>query len=305
MKVAAISIASLLSIFSLAAPANAQNLNSLLKRTSFVVLGPSGDGTGFAIGQKNGFIYFLTAAHVVGKSNNESEVMTSPDEYQSVEVIKRFAGKDIALARFPYSGSGILPLAINSFLPYPSPNTAESGGVINLRSSVDTVTTKAIVSGFSLPTAAIKIRVHRVIDAEVVDQIQGNIDGYDLLYQASTIPGMSGGPVVGFRDCSNTGGFALGISPNSVFPVLLAVHGRSEGYGDQGRSGISLGVPIVDDIQDHLDSKSDEYGIKIGEKEIRSYVDNSFCINARLSPDELKRMRNYQNNQNTMPKLSF
>ena len=42
----------------------------------------------------------MTAAHVVGKSNNESEVMTSPDEYQSVEVIKRFAGKDIALARF-------------------------------------------------------------------------------------------------------------------------------------------------------------------------------------------------------------
>ena len=160
MKVAAISIASLLNICSLAAHVNAQNFNRLLKRTSFVVLGPSGAGTGFAVGQKNGFIYFLTAAHVVGKSNNESEVMTSPDEYQSVEVIKRIAGKDIALARFPYSGSDILPLAINSFLPYPSPNTPESGGVVNLRSSVYTVTTKAIVSGFSLPTAAIKCRVH-------------------------------------------------------------------------------------------------------------------------------------------------
>ena len=97
----------------------------------------------------------------------------------------------------------------------------------------------------------------------------------------------------------------IGISPNSVFPVLLAVHGRSEGYGDQGRSGISLGVPIVDDIKNHLDSKSDEYGIKIGEKEIRSYVDNSFCINARLSPNELKRMQKFQNNQNTMPKFGF
>lgn len=305
MKAAAILITSLLSICSFTASVNAQNLNSLLKRTSFVVLGPSGDGTGFAIGQKNGFIYFLAAAHVVGESNDESEVMTSPDEYQSVQVIKRFPGKDIAIARFPYSGSDILPLAINEFLPYPSPNTAESAGVLDLRSLVNTVTTKAIVSGFSLPTSAIKIRVHRVIDAEVVDRIQGNVDGYDLLYQASTIPGMSGGPVVGFRDCSNTGGFALGISPNSVFPVLLAVHGRSEGYGDQGRSGVSLGIPIFGDIKSHLDSKSDEYGIKIGEKEIRSYIDGSFCINASLSTEELKRMRKYQNNQNSMPGFGF
>jgi len=304
MKLFAISALSLLSISSFVAPVNAQNLNGLLKRTSFIVLGPSGDGTGFAIGRKNGFIYFLTAAHVVGQSNNESEVMTSPNEYQSVEVIKRFAGKDIAIARFPYSGSDILPLAINSFLPYPSPNTAESAGSVNLRSSVDTVTSKAIVSGFSLPTSAVKIRVHRIINAEVVDQIQGNVDGYDLLYQASTIPGMSGGPVVGFRDCSNTGGFALGISPNSVFPVLLAVHGRSEGYGDQGRSGISLGVPIVDDIKVHLDSKSDEYGIKIGEKEIRTYVDNAFCIGASMSPQELERVRKIKN-KNLMQKFGF
>ena len=78
------------------------------------MLGPSGDGTGFAIGKKNGFVYFLTAAHVIGQSNNESEVMTSPDEYQTVEVIKRFAEKDIAIARFPYSGSAILPLTITS-----------------------------------------------------------------------------------------------------------------------------------------------------------------------------------------------
>ena len=305
MNATALLVISALSICTFAVPVDAQNLNSLLKRTSFVVLGPSGDGTGFAVGKKNGYIYFLTASHVVGQSNNESEVMTSPDEYQTVEVVKRFAGKDFAIARFPYSGSEILPLAINSFLPYPSPNTAESAGFVDLRSSVDTVTTKAIVSGFSLPTSAIKIRVHRVIDAEVVDQIQGNVDGYDLLYQASTIPGMSGGPVVGFRDCSNGGGFALGISPNSVFPVLLAVHGRSEGYGDQGRSGISLGVPIVGEIKDYLDSKSDEYGIKIGEKEIRNYVDKTFCIGARLSSQELERMRNYQNNQKLPPKFGF
>ena len=58
MKAAAISIASLLSICSLVAPSYAQNLNSLLKRTSFVVLGPSGDGTGFAIGQKMGLFIF-------------------------------------------------------------------------------------------------------------------------------------------------------------------------------------------------------------------------------------------------------
>jgi len=58
---------------------------------------------------------------------------------------------------------------------------------------------------------------------------------------------------VGFRDCTNSGeymhgGFALGISPNNVFPSLIAIHGRSEDYQGQGRSGISLGVPISDDV---------------------------------------------------------
>ena len=267
-------------------PANSQTLNNLLKRTSFVVLGPSGDGTGFAIGKRNGFIYFLTAAHVVGKADNESEVLVTPDKYKRVEVLKRFPDKDIVVARFSYSGVDILPLVINSFLPYPSPNTAESyTPELNLRSSINTVTNKAIVSGFSLPTAAVKSRVHRVINSEVVEQIQGNTDGYDLLYQASTIAGMSGGPVIGFRDCSNNGGFALGISPNSVFPVLLAVHGRSEGYGDQGRSGISLGIPIINNIKGYLEGKSDEYGIKIGEKEIRAYVNDSFCVGGKSFQD--------------------
>lgn len=292
-----------LSLTVLNLPCNSQTLNSLLKRSSFVVMGPSGDGTGFSIGQKDGFIYFLSAAHVVGQLDNESEVSITDEQFESVEVIQRFPGKDIVLARFRYSDQNIIPLIINSFLPYPSPNTPESAGIVNLKSSVNTVTGKSKVSGFSLPTSAIKIRVHRVIDSEIVQQISGNKDGYDLLYQASTIPGMSGGPVIGYRDCSNNGGFALGISPASVFPVLLAVHGRSEGYGDQGRSGISLGVPIEGDIKRHLANNANTYGIRVGESQIRGYVNTTFCVGGK-NIQEILKQQNMQFPINT-PGFSF
>ena len=270
-------------------PVFSKSLNAILKQTSFVVHGPSGDGTGFAIGQKHGFIYFLTAAHVVGSVNGESEVAISGSRFEPVEIVKRFPGKDIVLAKFRFEGSSILSLVVNKFLPYPAPATPESSGFVDLRSAVDTVTNKAIVSGFSLPTSAIKISVHRVVDSEIIEQIEGNVDGYDLLYQASTIPGMSGGPVVGFRDCSNGGGFALGISPASVFPVLLAVHGRSEGYRDQGRSGISLGVPIAGDVTDYLSANAAYYGIRVGENAIRDYVNGHFCLGGVSLQDLIKR----------------
>ncbi len=210
--------------------ANSNTLDQVIKSSTVPIAVPSGEGTGVIIGQKENIYYLLTAAHVIGSGQGDQIDVILPDKnYVAVEVIKSFPGKDIALARFSSKSITLNPIPINIFLPYPAPNTPESEGVINLRSSVNTVTKEARVAGYSMPTKAVSVRVFRVIDADVIDIINGNADGYDLLYQASTIPGMSGGPVLGFRDCTNRGnyrhgGFALGISPGHVFPSLIAIH---------------------------------------------------------------------------------
>ena len=90
---------------------------------------------------------------------------------------------------------------------------------------------------------------------------------------------MSGGAVVGFRDyTSNRRGFTLTISPASNFPILVGIHGRSEDYHGEGRSGISLGIPIKGKIKNFLLSKKTEYGIPFGESEIRDVVNKQYCL---------------------------
>ena len=281
----------------------ANTLNDVLKSSTVPVAGPSGEGTAVIVGEKNNIYYILTASHVVGsRQGDQLEVLLPGNNYEAVQVIKSFPGKDIMLARFSSSSIKFNPIPINEFLPYPAPNTPESEGVVNLRGSVNTVTNKAMVAGYSLPTKAVSVRVFRVIDSQIVDKIEGNTDGYDLLYQSSTIPGMSGGAVVGFRDCTNSGeymhgGFALGISPGNVFPSLIAIHGRSEDYQGQGRSGISLGVPISDDVAIYLRTNAKSLGILSGEAKLRDHINKHFCIGGQSRSAFL-------NNLNSQPSSS-
>ena len=88
---------------------------------------------------------------------------------------------------------------------------------------------------------------------------------------------MSGESVVGFRDCSNGGGFALGISPASVFPVLLAGMGVPRGIEIKVDLVLS-GVPIVGDVTDYLSANAANYGIRVGENAIRDYVNGQLCL---------------------------
>ena len=129
-----------------------------------------------------------------------------------------------------------------------------------------------------METNAVPFKIFRLINAKLITLLEKNLDGYDLLYQASTVRGMSGGGVFGYRDCSNGRGFGLGISPDLVFPILLGIHGRSEDYHGEGKSGISLGIPIKNEIKDFITANAEEYGVPMGEKNIRKLVNENFCI---------------------------
>ena len=256
------------------------DLDAVIRQSVVAIKGPSGSGTGVVIGRSGSLYTLLTARHVVGGKADQADVdLRDGSADLRLQILREFPGIDLVVASFS-SGRALVPAVINSFLPYPAPDTAElTVPQLNLRSRFDTVTAKARVAGFSLPSRAIKQRLFRVVDAQLIEKIQGNDDGYNLLYQSSTVQGMSGGPVLGFRDCSNGRGFALGISPNSVFPSLVGIHGRSEDYrGGDGRSGVSLGIPIERDLLAFLRSIATQRGIPVGEAQIRPLVNRSYCL---------------------------
>lgn len=123
------------------------------------------------------------------------------------------------------------------------------------------------VVGYSLPTKSITERVLRVSFAELKNILNRNKNGYNLIYEAtSTVPGMSGGPVLAARLCPQKD-----FSPNATFnngsyAGIIGVHGQSEEYGNTGsRSGISLGIPITNSaVVQYLTANAGSLGIPFG-----------------------------------------
>ena len=116
-----------------------------------------------------------------------------------------------------------------------------------------------LVTGYSLPTNAIKSRIFRSSEATFEAHVPDNFSSYDLAYTtASTVPGMSGGAVLSSRICNN----------RSVYPGVLAVRGRSEEYGStRSRSGVSLGVPLrLEKVKSYLIRNASRLGIPTGKK---------------------------------------
>lgn len=125
-----------------------------------------------------------------------------------------------------------------------------------------------IVAGFSLPTQAISERVLRISEAVPQNVLNKNNNGYNLIYEStSTVPGMSGGPVLASRLCPKVNSdFGSG-----AYAGIIGIHGQSEEYGSTGaRSGVSLAIPISSPtVIDYLTSNSQILGIPVG----RAYVD--------------------------------
>ena len=122
---------------------------------------------------------------------------------------------------------------------------------------------------------------------------KGNQNGYEAIYLAtSTVPGMSGGPIIGARICAqrNPEYFTpskfsgSGWSDSGAYPGVIGMHGMSEEYLDSGgRSGTSLGIPL-DLIVDFSGRNADSFGVLVG----RGYYDEVI----KICKQQLERKRN-------------
>ena len=122
-----------------------------------------------------------------------------------------------------------------------------------------------------------------------------------MIYKSSTVPGMSGGPVLGkrfiscdspttkfnqdkdghemlYKDAKSIVNMNRMVADNAIFGylTLLGIHGRSEEYHSGGRSGLSLGIPI-DLIKDYLVDNSDRLGIPVTEKDVEKTIKSQYC----------------------------
>jgi len=241
----------------------------IMKSITVGILTPSGAGSGVVIGKKGDVYSILTSKHVLsGLAGGDGLEVYSPvtKKYYPVKDKQFFnsSSADIALVRFESRDE--LKIAIINFF-YSAKSMLLASGIEPLGKLWGVDTAGGRGAGISMPTKAITVPVLRYTEFSLQERAVGNRDGYEFIYQASTVPGMSGGPITGYRKFEDSSVGAIG---------LIAIHGRSEEYASGGRSGTSLAVPI-DLVSGYLRANSVMFGIPATDSEIGNILKSQYC----------------------------
>jgi S1-C subfamily serine protease len=190
---------------------SAPEINQIAQAITVRIAVGQGNGSGILL-QKNGDIYtVLTAAHVVkGESAGQLTVTTADDKQHKAIEVRRYQGDvDLAIVRFRSTDSYQL---------------AELGDSNKLAGGMD-----IYAAGFPTPTRVITEPVFVFRRGQVVANSKRVFkDGYALLYDNSTLPGMSGGPIL------------------DEAGKVVAIHGKGDReQGTDVKTGYNAGIPIA------------------------------------------------------------
>ncbi|WP_404790408.1 trypsin-like peptidase domain-containing protein [Altericista sp. CCNU0014] len=201
-----------------AAPSSAA-VNQVARSITVRIVGNGGSGSG-ALVRKEGKTYtLLTAAHVLSNPNAAYEAIAPDGQRYALDrkSIKTHDRADLAIAQFA---------------------SAQSYAVAKIGSSEGVAEGAPIyVAGFPAKTAAMTESIYNFTKGEITAApAQPFKDGYGLVYTNTTLPGMSGGPIL------NEDG------------ALIGIHGRADAKAelqDQQlnpqiyvKSGVNLGIPV-------------------------------------------------------------
>jgi S1-C subfamily serine protease len=190
---------------------SATEINKIAEAITVRIAVEKGNGSGILL-QKDGDIYtVLTAAHVVkGESAGQLTVTTADDkQYKPIEVRRYQGDVDLAIVKFRSKDSYRL---------------AELGDSNKLAGGMD-----IYAAGFPAPTRVITEPVFVFRRGQVVANSKWVFkDGYALLYDNSTLPGMSGGPIL------------------DEAGKVVAIHGKGDREQDTDvKTGYNAGIPIA------------------------------------------------------------
>jgi len=254
-------------------------LESVAKKHVLSLQTPGSLGSAVIIGRKGDQYLALTAGHALADINPSEEIFVSSlDSGKSYRVSKAISlrkGVDVSAVVFKSQDS--LNISILDFAGAPLFECNDSiqerrefyGDLVDDWNACYHSTQTA---GISAPTGAVTVPLLRLTKhTRMMPRVRGNRDGYEFMYEASTVPGMSGGGVFGYREYCETSS-----NRRTGNVSLVAIHGRSEDYVSGGRSGISLAVP-VDILQKEIRAISSDYGVPITKEEIKVIVQNQYC----------------------------
>jgi len=202
------------------APAQAQSAEAVAKVAQAITVRIEGatQGSGALVKRDGNRYTVLTAWHVVSgqRPGEELDIYTPDGQRHLLEQgsIKRLGEVDLAVLTFTSSGSY---------------EVASVGDVKSV-----SMGNPIFVAGFPLPSSAVPTRLLRFIKGDVIANATVAIpDGYQLLYDNQTLPGVSGGAVLNAQG------------------QLVGIHGKaekadqiSESSGKAIATGTNQGVPI-------------------------------------------------------------
>ncbi|MEA5509557.1 GUN4 domain-containing protein [Crocosphaera sp. UHCC 0190] len=197
----------------------ATQISRVAKEITVLIEGPGNNGTGVIINKRGNAYTLLTAGHVVASIHSGEEAYALTQDGQRHQINTR--NISIILG---------VDLAIVEFVSNRNYSTAKLGNGERLLEGMT-----VYVAGFPLPTAAIDRSIYTFVPGKVTSaSSQGLKDGYGLIYNNNTLPGMSGGPVLNEQG------------------EVVAIHGRADTAQTQAtgydniyvKTGLNLGIPL-------------------------------------------------------------
>ena len=146
-------------------------------------------GSGVVIGKKNNLYTIITAKHVVDSSTlEEIEISISENVYaKALKIFDPFPEKDLVIMQFKHVGD--IELALMPYLDRTFWNKMTSWPSIK-------------VEGIANPTKAVPEPTRRKNIGQIKNLLGNHIDGYNLVHDANTNVGMSGGAIYGIPEGS-------------------------------------------------------------------------------------------------------
>ncbi|MCM1985390.1 serine protease [Lyngbya confervoides] len=192
-------------------------INAIAQKITVRIQHPTSSGSGILIQRQGNQYTLLTAAHVLAEPGPYQVVTPDGKSHRlTPDSIQSHSQADLAIAQFQSADS--YEIAVISQAPL-------------------TEGSSVFVAGFPATTAAITEPVYSFTDGKLMAQAKTALaDGYGLIYNNQTLPGMSGGPVL------NQEGQLIGIHGRA--DASINPQDESLNPGIFVKSGANLGLPV-------------------------------------------------------------